>query len=196
MKRLLKLSLAAIILSAFTINANAQFNAGIDLALPLGDFSNGAGVGFGASIGYEHKIGDNIGVGGELGYLMFTTKSDDLFDDYSSSISMIPILGNFKYYFSENTNGAYGKAAIGMSMYKFSYSYSYETFVIDNSTFPPTLTPVTEKVDDSISKTYLTYGFGGGYLVNEKLDISAEYRIVSGDGGSLAYLNLGFGYNF
>ena len=50
------------------------------------------------------------------------------------------------------------------------------------------LVDVTETGGYDGSGTYLTYGFGGGFLINEKIDIAAEYRIVSGDGGSLAYI--------
>lgn len=196
MKNLLKLAVAAMALTVFSFNANAQFNAGIDIALPLGDFGDAASFGFGVSAGYEHKLGDNMGVGGEVGYLLFSGKDPEIsgFMDYSSSYSMIPILAHFKYYFTENTSGAYGKVALGMSQYSAKIEYTYETITGFDSNFNPIYG--TESISSSASEMYLTYGFGAGFLVNESIDIAAEYRIVSGDGGSLGYINIGAAYNF
>ena len=197
MKNLFKITVAVFAVAIFSFNANAQFNAGIDIALPMGDFADGASMGYGISAGYEHKMGDNMGIGGELGYLMFSSKTDlydGFFDDVSYSQSMIPILAHFKYYFTENTNGMYAKAALGMTMYKVTLSYTSTQLTGFDSNLNPIYSTVEQ--DLSSSDTFLTYGVGAGYLVNEKIDIAAEYRIVSGDGGSADYINVGVAYNF
>lgn len=196
MKNFLKVTSAIAMVFVFSITSKAQFNAGIDIALPMGDLADAASIGYGVSIGYEHKIGDNMGVGGEVGYLIFSTKdpSSGIFDNYSSSMSMIPILGNFKYYFTDNESGLYGKAALGMSSYRVKVEYEIETISGFDSNFNPIYSK--ETFENTASEMYLTYGIGAGYLLTDLLDISLEYRIVDGDGGSANYINIGGAYTF
>ncbi|MCB0402324.1 MAG: porin family protein [Flavobacteriales bacterium] len=196
MKNLFKLTAAGFAIVLFSFNANAQFNAGLDIALPMGDFADAASLGYGVSLGYEHKIGDNMGVGGEIGYMMYSTKDigAGLFNDFSYSLSMVPILPYFKYYFTENTNGVYGKATLGMTLTTSSISYSFDVLSGFDANFNPIYT--TQKFDDSSSDFDLTYGVGAGYLVNEKIDIAVEYRIIAASGSNANYLNFGAAYNF
>lgn len=208
MKKILKVVGVALCLVAFTQNSKAQFNVGLDVALPLGSFGEGSGIGFGGSAGYDHAIGDKMKIGGQVGLLRFGGKETDAektaseyYDDYkhSSSTMLIPILGNFKYYFADNTNGFYGLASLGMTMYKYKSetSYSYETLTgYDYTTNSYTYETKEYSSKGDFSKTYLTYAVGAGYLINEKIDISARYMIVSGDGGSSNLMNLRVAYNF
>lgn len=199
MKKILKVVGVALCLVAFTQNSNAQFNVGLDVAMPIGTFGEGNGIGFGGSAGYDHAIGDNMKIGGQVGLLRFGGKTPEGFDedeDYSSSLMLIPITGNFKYYFADNTNGFYSVVAIGMSMYKYKSEYTYTTTEYDFTTTPWTTTEVKNTVNGDLSKTYLTYAVGAGYLINEKLDFGLKYAIVAGEGGSIAYINLRAAYNF
>lgn len=193
MKKLMKLATALLLVMAFANTSNAQFSAGIDLALP---FEDGYTFGYGVSAGYEHKIGDNMGVGGSIGYIRFGMEDigEGFFENFSASSSNIPILGQFKYYFADNESGFYGKAELGMTLFSTSISYEYEALTGFDANFNPVYT--TEKVDESNSEFYLTYGFGAGMLVTEQIDISAAYRIVSGDGGSFGYMDVAARYNF
>lgn len=201
MKKILKVVGVALCLVAFGQTAKAQFNVGLDLSMPMGDFGTGSGIGFGGSVGYDHAIGDNMKVGGQVGLLRFGGKTPEGWDedeDYSSSTMLIPILGNFKYYFADNTNGFYGIGSLGMTMYKYKNEYTYTTFDYNynSTTYSWDITEKKETVNNDFSKTYLTYAVGAGYLINEKIDISARYTIVSGDGGTLNHLNMRVAYNF
>lgn len=197
MKKILKVVGVALCLVAFTQNSKAQFGVGLDLSMPLGDFGKGYGIGLGGSVSYDHAIGDNMKIGGQVGYLRFGGKNIDedpnpLYDaDFSSSLAMIPILGNFKYYFADNTNGFYGIASIGMSMTTWKSSQN-EVVGYDFATGKFTL----EKKSYSDSKTYLTFGFGAGYLINEKIDLSVRYMSVSSEGSASNFINLRAAYNF
>jgi hypothetical protein len=197
MKKILKVVGVALCLVAFTQNSKAQFNVGLDLAMPLGDFGDGFGVGFGGSVGYDHAIGDNMKIGGQVGLLRFGGKEPEVADpedDYSSSIMLIPILANFKYYFADNTNGSYGVASLGMSMYKYKYEHTYTDQEYNYTT--GAITEVKETDNFDVSKTYLTFGVGAGYLINEKIDLSVRYMSVSSEGSASNLINLRAAYNF
>lgn len=199
MKKILRVVGVTLCLVAFTQDSNAQFSVGVDLGMPLGDWGQVAGMGFGASAGYDHAIGDNMSVGGQLGFMRFGGKEPDWIDegdDYSSSYTLMPILGNFKYYFVENTNGAYGIASLGMTMFKAKSEHTYTTEKYDFTTTPITVTEVKETDNFDFSGTYLTYAVGAGYLINEKIDLSARYLIVSSEGASSAAFNIRAAYKF
>lgn len=195
MKKILKLVGVALCLVAFTQNSNAQFSAGADLVLPMGDWGKSASMGFGASVGYDHAIGDNMSIGGQAGFTMFGGKEPDNLadgDEFSSSYILIPILANFKYYFTDNTNGAYGIASLGMTSYKYKSEHTYDTYEFSGGT----LKEVRETDEFDFSGTYLTYGVGAGYLINEKIDLSARYLIISSEGASSAGFNIRAAYKF
>jgi len=97
--------------------AFAQFSIGLDLAMPMGTWSDFAGIGFGASARYDGAINDNLSWSGSLGYLSFSGK------DYTipgfgtipgTSVGMVPIQAGVKYYFTESNAGFYGAADLGM----------------------------------------------------------------------------------
>lgn len=187
MKKIIKLLAVAIVATVFTTNANAQFSAGIDVALPLGDFSDASSFGFGASVAYDFPLSDQMSVGGQAGYTMFPAKTPDAApDDYSASYAAIPILGNFKYFFADNTNGFYAMASAGFSIFRYSQEFTYETFEVVNGSF--VTVEKTEK--NSGSETELTFAPGVGMILNEKIDLNARYMIIMTDGSSTTYLNI------
>ena len=193
MKNFIKFAAVALIVTAFTTNANAQFSAGLDVALPLGDFSEASSFGFGASVAYDFPLSDQMSVGGQAGYTLFPAKTPDgAPDDYSASYANIPILGNFKYYFADNTNGFYGMASVGISIFSSKIEYTYESFEFVNGNF--VTTEETFKADNSGS--YLTFAPGIGMILNEKIDLSARYMFISSEGSSTSYMNVRAAYVF
>lgn len=193
MKKFIKTVAAALIVTAFTTNANAQFSVGLDAALPLGDFSDASSFGFGLSLGYDFPLSDQMSVGGQAGYTFFPAKTPDLApDDYSASYSVVPILGNFKYYFADNTNGFYGMASLGISIFSSKVEYTYDSFDFVNGAFVTT----KEKFEADNSGSYLTFAPGIGMILNEKIDLNARYMFISSEGSSTSYLNIRAAYNF
>lgn len=126
MKKILKVVGVALCLVAFGQTAKAQFSAGVNAALPMGNVGDVISLGFGVSLGYDYALDDKMSIGGEAGFTFFPTKDPDFiedkyadgtkhYDSYSRSYSMIPILANFKYYFADNTNGLYGIGSLGLT---------------------------------------------------------------------------------
>ncbi len=165
MKKILKVVGVVLCLIAFTQNSNAQvkFSAGLDVGKVM---QEGYGLLYGVSVGAELPIGDNMGVCFNTGYDLVGNEFDGL------TTSMIPLMGGFKYYFSDNTSGAYGKADFGMTQFR----ASGEGF--------------------SSSSTDLTFGAGAGYLVNENIDLGLRYNIINGEGESTGLIALRAAYNF
>ncbi|TXB65436.1 porin family protein [Vicingus serpentipes] len=176
MKKILKVVGVALCLVAFTQNSNAQvkFSAGIELAMPIGDFAKTANLGYGVSGSAEKAIGENMGVTGTLGYLIMPFNKDE--SGIDGNFSMMPIQAGFKYYFTDNTGGAYAKADLGFHRTVMKIDFGGGS--------------VTN------SSTDLSYAIGGGYLINEKIDLGLRYQMVATDGSSSAYLGVRAAYQF
>lgn len=89
--------------------AFSQFSAGVDLALPNGDWSTYLGTGIGLSGRYEAQIQDKFNWTASAGFLSFSGKSG-----YSGTFTIIPITGGVKYYFQEENAGFYVAADLGI----------------------------------------------------------------------------------
>lgn len=108
------LSVAALALAGSVMAQDSRVSAGLELALPMGDFGDAAGIGFGATLGFELPVGDNLGLIAQAGYINFSAK--DIEVDLGPlgtatvegvSTGAIPIQVGAKYYFTENQEGAY-----------------------------------------------------------------------------------------
>jgi hypothetical protein len=196
MKNIIKIIGVALLVTAFTQKAKAQvkFSAGLELGLGL---ETGYGLMYGASVGGEYGIGsdDNMGITAQLGYI-FAPVDIDFYDKVSSSF--IPLQFGYKYYFDSSTSGAYVHGQLGIHIYRFSYEYEYETFdyVYNPTTFTYDIQTETVKEEFSNSDSNLSYAVGGGYILNENIDLGLRYNIVSATGGSFNYLGVRAAYNF
>jgi hypothetical protein len=152
MKKLVVM-LALIAASASFASAQGRFSLGAELALPMGDFGDFSGIGFGGTVRYEAPINDNLNWTGTAGYIGFGEK-----DDSGLKISIIPIQGGLKYYFTESFNGFYGGADLGVNIVKAKFDFAGESY------------------SDSETK----FGFAPqiGYHLSA-LDISARYQIIA-----------------
>lgn len=91
-----------------------RFSAGLELALPMGDFGDAQGIGFGVSLGYELPVGDNLGVLAQAGFISFTAKDIEIEIPFlgtttieGMTMTAIPIQVGAKYYFTDNQDGVY-----------------------------------------------------------------------------------------
>lgn len=175
MKKILKVVGVALCLIVFTQNSNAQirFSAGLDVGKVL---ETGYGLNIGLALGAEKPIGDNMGLTFQTGYDIITLDKDVMGSGASSS--MIPIQAGFKYYFTDNESGLYGHAQLGVTNFRIKQDFGGFVGSV------------------SASSTDLSYAVGAGYLVNENIDLGLRYNIISGNGGSLAYIALRAAYNF
>jgi hypothetical protein len=139
---------------------------GVELALPLGDFGDAYSLGYGLSAGYEHPVGDKLGITAQLGYIMLAV--DDELSDFIERAAMLPVQAGVKYYFTERGNGPYAHGQIGI------HSLSVTTKDID-------LGPFGTIEGESDSESYLSFAVGAGYELNNKLDIGLRFNIITPD---------------
>ncbi len=191
MKNLSKFVAVLLLITAFSAKSNAQFkfSAGAELGYAL---EEGFGLMYGASIGGEYAMGDKAGITAQVGYILNSVDAAGM-DSYSAAF--VPMQLGYKYYFDSNESGPYAHLQLGMHMMMVSYEYTFESYSgYDPITFQPIYT--TETISESTSDTYLSYGFGGGFLVNEHIDLGLRYNIVSAEGGSFNYIGARVAYVF
>jgi hypothetical protein len=168
-----KILLAATLLliaSTSVIAQNGRLSVGAELALPSGDYGDNAGTGFGGSLRYENPLGDNLGLMGTVGYLMYGTKTIEsgaagysVKTEYTNS--MIPIMVGGKYYFTEQQEGFYGMLQLGLTM----LSSKFET---------TSNIPGVPSTSDTQSNSAFTWSPGIGYCLGN-LDFGFGYYAFS-----------------
>jgi len=170
MKKILLLTICVFFIS--TAVQAVTFGANLELAMPMGDFGETAGIGFGGSAQAEYEVNEMIIATGSIGYLMWGGK--DEWADLDYKWSCIPIKAGGKYLIGDS--GLYGIFELGMYMFSFSFDHPY-----------------LGEFDDTESE----FGFapGVGYqmpLGNNKLDISLQYEIA----GDFDFLGIDVGIRF
>lgn len=149
---------------------------GLNLGLPLGDFGNSAGFGFGFQARFQYGLQEQVALAASLGYISFAEKN-------TISSSVFPILVSGRFYFAPG-GGAYGQADAGLTSLSQDINLSIGGFSFSGSG----------------SSTNFSLGFGGGYEtpVGDKLnlDVGAAYNIILASGGSASYINIRAGVNY
>ena len=174
MRRLFALTLIGIL--AFAIPAAAldldqrSFYGVGELVLPMGDFGDFAGTGFGGRIGVTAPHSDQLNLRAEIGYLMFGGKD---YQDYDYSYSMIPIMFLGEYH-HELDSPMYFLGGLGFTRFAFDAEY----------TGPSTL---LGDYDDSSME--LTLCFSGGYNIKEQFIIEGRFNMIS-DANSIRLLGV------
>lgn len=163
-------------------SASAQQGAmavggGLNLGLPLGDFGNIAGFGFGFQARFQYGLQEQLALAASLGYISFAEKN-------TVGSSVLPILVSGRYYFAPG-GGAYGQVDAGLTSLSQDFNISFGPF---------------GSVSGSGSSTNFSLGFGGGYetpignMLN--LDLGAGYNVILASGGSFSYINIRAGVNY
>lgn len=182
------LTLAAVALAGGLMAQDNLLSAGLELAVPVGDLADVTTLGYGASVGFEVPVNDNLGVMAQVGYLMFSGKDYDLgiVTVEGPNWSMIPAQVGAKYYFTDAQEGLYAFGLVGI------HNTSYTTPSATSTVFGVTVTSPEVKV----SSTDLSFAPGVGYIIGENIDLGLRYQIISGDGGSTSYLGVRAAYMF
>jgi hypothetical protein len=157
-----------------------QFSAGLDLGLPMGNFSNIASTGFGGSVRYDGTLGGKLSWSASAGYLSFSGKTYNV-NNVSipfGNTSNVPLSGGIKYYFSEVGSGFYGGCDISLNFLS-TYVYTYNS----GNGLGYNLA--------SYSQTKIGVNPGIGYRLN-KWDFSLRYNAV----GDFSYLGIRAAYVF
>jgi opacity protein-like surface antigen len=183
-------SFALIVLLSFTLtNTFAQgknyLGIGANLALPMGSFSDVAGVGIGGTASFEMEFTPNITGIATAGYLSFGGKDFSGPDySYSYGYSDIPIMAGIKYYFTPGVP-FYGIGQIGFQIFNSNYDYQ--------STIPGYEFSFS---GSSESSTEFAFAIGAGYEIpagaNGVIDITGTFNIIS----NLNYLGARVAYRF
>jgi hypothetical protein len=158
MKARMIVAALALIGSGAVMAQESRFSAGLELAMPMGDFGDAVGFGFGATLGYEIPVGDNLGVLAQAGYITFSAKDIEVdLGPFGTatvegvSVGAIPIQIGAKYYFSENQEGAYLGVLTGVHLLSSEGSDGTTSFGV---------APVL------------------GFMVGENIDIGLRYQLL------------------
>jgi opacity protein-like surface antigen len=184
------LSFVVIILLSFamtnTFAAGKNYiGIGANIALPMGTFSDVAGVGIGGTVSFEMEFTPNITGIASAGYLRFGGKDfTDPYYNFSYSYSDIPIMAGVKYYFTPATP-FYGIAQIGFQI----FNSNYETTVTVPGYY-------NFSGSASASSTEFAFSVGAGYEIpvgaKGALDVTGTFNLIS----DLNYVGARVAYRF
>ncbi|MDX9750548.1 MAG: outer membrane beta-barrel protein [Flavobacteriales bacterium] len=162
----------------------SRFSAGLELAMPMGDWADFTGFGFGVSLGYEIPVGDNLGVLAQAGYINFSGKDFEIdmgplgtTTIEGASLGAIPIQVGAKYYFSDNQEGAYLGVLTGLHI-------------------------MSSSAEGAESNTNFGVAPMFGFFVTENIDLALRYQMlfdkneVTDESTTSSYLGLRAAYMF
>lgn len=187
MKRTLLASAA--IIAVCTLSAqDGRPSLGVELAVPVGDLSDATSFGFGATVGYEMPVMDQVAVIAQAGYLLFPGKDINagLVTIEGGNWGMIPVQVGGKYYLTGDQEGVYLAALLGI------HHISYKIPATTTSVFGFAVTTPEQK----FSETNFSFAPGIGYIVGENIDLGLRYQVVTTSGSSSSYLGLRAAYMF
>jgi len=169
MKKLL--AIAVILLVAAQIGYAQKpvmgVGGGIEIAMPIGNFSDVANVGFGLTGRYEYKLNKDVAITGTLGWIHWGGKNTTSYGDYG--FTDIPLKGGVKYYFTPGPGRVYGMAELGLHFTSVSWTWNAGYYGYGGSY--------------SASETKFGFAPGVGYEMkigkNLMLDLSGRFEIVA-----------------
>ena len=173
-----KAVLLLLVLLFFATSANAQqgkmyVGGQVGISLPMGDFGDGANLGFGFLGNFYYGINQNIDLTGSVGYISWGTDAD------GASFSNVPIVVGGRYYFQRSNFTPYAVAELGINN---------RSFTLDSGFFG----------DFSATSTDFGLGIGGGFLYslgNMDLDVNAKINIISDTNNLTVFGGLRFPIN-
>ncbi len=177
MRRLLMFTMLAVLAATLVPTDRADAGAmdsvtwygAANLAVPFGDWSDFAGLGFGAAVGARMPHNDQLTFRGEVGYTKFGGKDVEIgAAEWSYSYSMIPILALCEFVM-DPASPLYLVGGLG---------FIHRSIDIETSG--------TSMFDISGSSSDMEIGIvaGGGFRASEKIDVEARLNLVS-DSSSL-----------
>jgi hypothetical protein len=173
MKKLFVVLVAIVLVASFAsaqdVWGQGKMSASVSgiLALPMGTFGDGAGMGFGGSGSFQYGLSPELLLTAQIGYISYSKKEDGF-----PTFSMMPILAGVKY----NLGGAYLTGQVGIVS---------TSVTLDIAGYGSA----------SGSTSDLAFAPGVGYAVGP-VDITAKYMIVSTAGASSSALVLDVAYIF
>jgi len=153
---------------------------GLETAIPIGDISDIASFGLGASVGAEYTLSDETSLDLQAGFISFFTSADN------SSYNMFPVQAGFRYYLNDFAEGIYLKAGLG-----------FHTQSVKNTIPAVEVLGVVVSPEQEIkfSTTDFSVAPTAGYKIGH-WDLSLRYTTILSDGDSAAYIGFRGAYLF
>jgi hypothetical protein len=179
----MKKLLFAFVLIGFCLFANPQLKAenislggDIGLALPVGDFGNAAGLGFGIDAKAIFPINPDIAIGASIGYYSWGEKVTGI------SYSNIPIAGTFMYFVSQGPSRFYIGSDLSINM--LSVKIDFGGFFGSQSS----------------TETYVGLAPLVGIIhpINDNMNLTGtvKYNIIFSSGNSISFISIRGGLMF
>ncbi|MCK4595226.1 porin family protein [candidate division WOR-3 bacterium] len=174
----------AVVMIAAPVFAGMGIGGFGNFSMPLGDFGDAAGMGFGGGVKFCYDFSPTLGLGVEAGYIMFGGETMDLgiLGEWEYSYNMIPVLAGINYYVLPGPAKVYVTAGGGL------YIVGWEVTIGD----------VSES--DSESKFGFYGGIGMEYPFGESTSFNANVRfnhiLTEGDATQFIAINAGVNYYF
>lgn len=92
------------------------------VVMPLGDWGDAAGLGFGLTLNYEYALNDMLGITGRIGYIHHLGTEVEGLSGVDINTTEIPVLAGVKYSFLPNV---FAQAEVGL--WRVSYNFSKGT---------------------------------------------------------------------
>jgi hypothetical protein len=166
--------LAVLAALAFCTVAKAEvgmkgIGGALEIAMPMGNFGDQAGTGFGVTANFQYGWKPNIDLMAQLGYITWGGKS---IGSYDYTIHAIPLQVGAKYYFTLETNRFYVGGLIGFHRFGITVKH-----------------PIYGDITSSEGKVSLAPMGGYEMKIGENMlfDASARYQFVS---DNLSYLGI------
>jgi opacity protein-like surface antigen len=134
MKKIVLLAFSALLIFSAT-NLSAQKNVPapmylggqVILSMPMGDFGDGADMGFGLAGLFNYYFTPQVLLNAQIGYISWSTDVDDF------SISNVPVTAGVHYEFKSEGFTPYIGGELGLNFFSMNYPDEYEEYITDDS---------------------------------------------------------------
>ncbi|MCA1761474.1 MAG: outer membrane beta-barrel protein [Cryomorphaceae bacterium] len=174
-----------------TVNAQETFgNAGLELAVPIGDWSEDIYTfGVGGSGGIELGLSDNFAITANAGIVFLAL--DDGVSDLIKSSFLVPIQVGGRLYLDEQRSGLFLEAKAGIHL------ASTTTEDIDAG-------PLGTIEGDNTTETYVSVAPQVGFFLTENMSVALRYQLffipedeeIGQEGDTGSFIGLKAAYNF
>jgi hypothetical protein len=174
---------AAITFSVSNVSAQENFgSAGLEIAIPMGDFGDVANFGIGGSGTFEYGLSDKLALLGHVGVIFYA--ADDIevpvvnpdltvgTESFPVNVYQVPLQIGGRFYLEEQKSGLFLSGLLGLHITGISVDGEGES-----------------STDFSLAPEV-------GYFLNESISLALRYQIVTGDDSNADYLGIRAAYNF
>jgi len=173
---MLALALTIFATSSYAQDGHMKLGGEVSLAMPMGDFGDAVGTGFGLTGVFTYPLNPQLFLTGSIGYISFGEKFDGF------SFSTIPLNGGIQY--------------------RFNPGQKFQPYIGAETLFLFSTTTVKDSFFGSYSASSTDFGFtpivGAAFPMSPNMEIRAniKYHIIFTSGSSTTFLGIGGGVHF